>query len=425
MERSRRVNRIGRIISGAVLFAVVPFALPAETTWYGEYAATATAAVPGDDEYDSAINPWNAVLGLSDVTLSHVAVVKLTGGDETAGFEVWTSLGSTTGIPSEADRLYTLDLRRANINWYMGDNVRLKLGRQSMLTGYGYGWNPIDFANPPKDPTDPETELSGVDALLIHLFPYGMVNAKLYGLFGDADGVDYDQVEAGGEITASFPGVEVKATGLYDLDDTVSDGRTSAVGAAALVDILGIGVYGEGAVHDGSRVDATETDPIWLALGGIEYTFLSELTLVAEYFYNGEGFDPDEREAYLASLQQGASDLATALKSATTESDLATAYETFGALLTRYRPGYFSRHYGLINLFYPFYSVGVDVNFTALASLDSGALMVAPMVTWYTTGALTLEATYSGLFSLQDDASDEAALSPVNHAVVFTGTYSF
>ncbi len=436
------------LCTAGFLLTFVPSA-GAQARLGGEYTATATAVVPEDGGYASVLNPEN-VLGLKDFTLDHDVVMKLSGGDGETGLDLWFSMGSGTGfspsslgMQSEAESLYSLDLRRASVFMYLGDSLRVELGRQSLLTGYGYGWNPMNFASPTKDPTDPDTELSGVDSLLLNLFPYGRANMKLYALLdnpgdpsssSDISSADYEDLMIGGELTVALPGLEVKLNGLLDselFDDgsegaaagTDSGGRTSALGLGVFADLAGVGVYGEAALFDGSRtgfpdeygaatVPTLKDELRASALGGLQYTFPGELSMTAEYFYNGEGFNDDERTDYrsaLASLDWSADE----------------ALEVYTALAELYRPGYFSRHYALLNLLYPIYALSVDLNGTVIFSPDSGALTLVPGLTWYSSGSLTLEASYSGSFSTYGKEDDEAAIAPSRHAFSVKGRFSF
>jgi len=431
----------------ALIFASAPVPSGAQAQLGGEYTAGARAAVPEDGGYTSVLNPGN-LLGLKDFTLDHQVVMKLSGGDGETGLDLWFSLGNGTGfspsnlgMQSEAERLYSLDLRRASIFMYLGDSLRVELGRQSLLTGYGYGWNPMNFANPPKDPTDPTAELTGVDALMLNLFPYGTANLKLYALLDTSDGlsstdpssVEYENVMAGGELTAALPGLEVKLNGLLGselFDDGAADaagtglgGRTSALGLGVFADLAGVGVYGEAALFDGSRtgfpdesgaaaVPTVKEDLLISALGGLQYTFPGELSATAEYFYNGEGFNAEERADY---------------RSALASLDLAAdgALEVYTALAELYRPGYFSRHYALLNLLYPLYDVSVDLTGRVIFSPDSGALTLVPGLTWYSSGSLSIEASYTGSFSTYGEEDDEAVIAPFRHIVSVAGRFSF
>ena len=152
-------------------------------------------------------------------------------------------------------------------------------------------------------------------------------------------------------------------------------------------ELRGLRRVGEAALRDGSRtafpngtdLPERKDELLFSALAGLEYTFLSELTLVAEYFYNGEGFNEEERAAYLTAL--GPPDSAT----------------VFGSLAAEYRPGYLSRHYALVNLLYPLYDTvfktgsGETITFekrrglvTGMSIAGSGGTVLAPRVELYT-----------------------------------------
>lgn len=404
-----------------ILLTAAAAAVPAEAVLYGDYDLN-LSAFAGEDDYTSALNPGN-IAGLSDISLTHTLTVKLAAGDEFTSLEVWAGLEQQfdplTGTLS--DVLNSLNLQRAGISWYMGDNFKFKLGRHSMLTGYGYGWNPIDFANPLKDPTDPNADLSGVDVFLIHLFPDSEINLKVYGAVDlSSGGISYTDINPGAELTMLLPFGEIKLTGLYDWDETAGeDDKVTAAGAGVYLDIAGIGLYGEGAVLEGSRTLfadsennslSRKTEILFNALGGFEYTFESGLTAAAEYFYNGEGCDNAEMQSY-----------ADALGTAALSADTAA----FTALASEFRPGSYSKHNVLLNLVFPIYELNIDLTGTVLFAADSGSLTVLPMITWWASGGLSLEAGWAGIFDLYGLEGSEADLSPADHTITLSGSYSF
>ena len=406
------------IFTAALLFFTASF-LSAQTIFYGDYSITA-AAVLNENDYESALNPGN-IAGMDDVSFQHAAAFKLSAGDTSTSFELWAGLQQqldpAAGLLSET--LNSLSLRRAGISFYAGDYLKFQAGRISMLTGYGYGWNPSDFANPLKDPADPEAELSGVDTLLIHFFPDYDVNFKAYALIdASTQSIDYSDIRAGGELSAYLPFGEAKITGLYDYDEHKGeDAAANAVGAALYLDIAGVGVYGEGALLDGSRTQFADPESFELsrkdeilfnALGGIEYSFIFGLTAAAEYYYNGEGYNRSEMASYTDALTSTADSPAE-----------------FAALAGEYRQGNYSRHYVLLNLIYPVYAGNIEISSTALLGADSGTLAVLPRLSWWASGGLSVELGYSGIFDLSDIKGSEAALSPAAHIITLTGRYSF
>ena len=155
------------------------------------------------------------------------------------------------------ETIISFNMLRLSANVYLSDNFSFEIGRQSMLTGYGYGWNPIDFANPLKNPTDPDAELRGVDGISFKIYMGDIASMKIYGILPNdflSVGLDYEEVKAGGEITFNAPGFEFKMAGFYDYDSTEgSDAYTPTLGTGFIVDILGVGFYGEAAFRKGSR----------------------------------------------------------------------------------------------------------------------------------------------------------------------------
>jgi len=388
--------------------------------------------IPEADGYDSLLNPGN-MFGIQDFAMMPSLVAKLDAGDENTSFSAWFSMKEypigqgllaaayfnpiQTGavyelVSATGDNIYSFDLMRLSANVYLTDNISMEIGRQSMLTGYGYGWNPIDFANPLKNPTDPDADLRGVDAFVFKTYLGNSAALKVYALAPQdllVTGLDYEEIKPGGELTLNLPGMELKLSGLWDYDNNEgSDAYTPAAGAAVMLDLFGIGVYGEAAARKGSRTfspdgSTRKTDWLFSGLAGLEYTFESEFYAVVEYFYNGEGFNESERAEYETTLGLGA---------------------TFD-LLNMYSPGYFGQHYILINLMQPFYDIDTVINFSALYSPDSGALTIMPSLDYTFSGNFSANLAYTGMFDFSDNDFNEISALPVRHVVSTVFTYSF
>ena len=319
--------------------------------------------------------------------------------------------------------IFTLDIMRASASWMPSDSARITLGRQSFLTGYGYGWNPVDLANPPKDPTDPEAYLRGVDALNLQFNPTVWLNGRVYGAVPSQGFTwGYDEIIAGAELTFYASAMEFKLAGLYGGVENSSDTYDRyphAAAAAFYVDVLGLGFYGEGAVRSRSRRNTSDSSgasttiedgPIFSGLAGLEYYFPSGLLLAAEYFYNGEGWDDGERQDYTKALESPA-----------------LAGGVTGVYYALYTPTYFAEHYLLVNLLIPLYAIDSSVNLNLIWSPDSGAIIFTPNATFNLNyeGTLTSEIWYSGMFSYDDTAKNEAWLAPVNHSIWINLRYYF
>ncbi|MCK5198948.1 MAG: hypothetical protein KAR21_11385 [Spirochaetales bacterium] len=390
------------------VFILLP--LSAQADFSGSADITIFANIPESDSFSSLLS--RADLGIEDIGMMSALIAKLDAGDESTIFSAWFSMKE---FPDALwNELYAFDLMRLSAIVYLTDNISIEIGRQSMLTGYGYGWNPIDFANPLKNPADPDADLRGVDGAALRIYLGDKTSLKLYGIIPDSllsSGLDYEEIKAGTEMALNLPGVEVKLAGFWDYDNSEgSDAYTPAAGAAIILDLFGVGVYGEAATRKGSRNYFTDgvsllprkTDWLISGLAGLEYTFESELYAVIEYFYNGEGYDESDR-----------ADFQTALSSLTVD------------LLNMYSPGYFAQHYILVNLLQPFYDFDTDLNISVLYSPDSGALTLMPSINYLFSGNFSANLAYTGLFDLGDNDFNEITALPVRHIVSTVFTYSY
>jgi len=392
-------------------------------SFYGEAETGFNFLFPeesGSGRYNSLLNPHN-ISGLNDISTEAGIIAKLENQGEKGSFAMWITLrtepDNNSGDGAEPD------IMRLSYDWQLTDAIRITTGRQSFLTGYGYGWNPIDLANPLKDPSNPDQELKGLDAVSFTWDRGGFFNARGYTLLqaSEPGSLAYEEVKAGAELTFLLPLTELKITALTGAapDTGRIESLPRSIGIGFLADIAGAGVYAEGAFRERRRTGVpgdsrdyalkADDDPVFSALAGIEYYFRSELALVAEYFYNGEGFGQDER-----------SDFKEALKYY--NSTTGYAPEEYYEL---YRPGYFARHYLLLSLTYPIYGLESEAGLTVIGSPDSRMISAAPRWKILPAGSFEIEISYSGLFSLDDGRYNEAWLSPVKHSASLVTTYHF
>ena len=456
-RRGRRKAAADRRVA-AFLAALVPAIavfsgdLGAETAFGGSLEAEAVFNIPGDRGYDETpLNAGNA-WGVTDLTFRSTADLKLDARGETGSLELRLGVkqfpaadlltgaalvagagsgGDPTAIAAGAADMftmtdayvYTLDVMRANVGWMPADSVRITLGRQSFLTGYGYGWNPVDLVNPPKDPTDPDAEVRGVDALAVRLSPASWLDAKFYGaLPSDSLSADYEDLLAGTEITFTVSSAEFKLAGLWGGRESSADDYDAyphAGAAGFFVDVFGVGLYGEGAVRSRSRrndpdaggaASDVRSGPVFSVLAGAEYYFAAGPALAVEYFYNGEGWGSGAREDFTAALTGGLAGGGGA-----------------GEYASLYTPLYFARHYILVNLTAPWYARETTFNLNVVVSPDSGAIILTPSaeINLNYEGTLVASIVYSGLFDLDSSERNEAYLAPVGHSASAGISYYF
>ncbi|OQY33461.1 MAG: hypothetical protein B6241_07820 [Spirochaetaceae bacterium 4572_59] len=405
-------DRVFTVLFTAALFLLTAsIRLPA-LSLYGDAETQFDFYIPGesgDDRYDSLINPEN-IMGLNDMGYSMDMTFKLENFSDESSFIFWGSLEKDSGQSESSS--YNLNVMRLRYDWAVSDAFRLRIGRQGFLTGYGYGWNPMDLINPLKNPSDPEQEMKGVDALSLVIDRGGMIQTEgcLVVDTAGSERIEYGDIRGSAIMTLLLPLAEMKLSVLI--------GNNYALGAGFLADIAGAGVYGEASLREKSRVSLPGEGPDYLLseedgsifsfLAGCEYVFPSELTVTAEYFYNGEGLDKKDRENYSNAL---------AFFNAETETE-AEYYKI-------YRPGYFAEHYLLLNLFYPLYFLNSELSCSIIESPDSASLAIRPEWRIIPTGNLEMALGWSGLFSLDDSLNGEARLAPVNQSAYLKAVYHF
>ena len=227
------------------------------------------------ERFYSPVNPKN-IADIRDVALDTDVTFRLEAGREAGTFTLWLAvnpyqmsrllLAAASGQPAQEQAVEgglfdsnpaALSVLRANIAWYIGQSFILRLGRQSLLTGYGYGWNPMDFANTVKDPFDPEAELRGVDALSLQFYLGNLFALKLSGIirlddFTDFTAAkDFEDLQAGAELTASFPLIELKLSGFYAVDDSSEEyAYVPAIGGGFMLDVAGAVSYTHLRAHE-------------------------------------------------------------------------------------------------------------------------------------------------------------------------------
>ena len=412
-------------VRAALVLALVIGATPltADVLFSGSVGSVVTLNVEPTGGYDdSPLNVANS-LGLTDVACALNNQVRLSASTGAAAFDLWmrlsySPLAELLGAPSVADH-YVADILRSALYWRPADWIEVGVGRQALPGGFGYGWNPVALMSLPGNPADPDAEMRGVDSLSVTLSPTHWVQANLYAALPAALGIaDYDQLLTGGSIVFRLGAVEAEIAGLLggETPELVPDPYPNALGAALFADLFGIGLYAEGVWRPSSRrgapnplgyVAVREADT-WTALLGAEYFFGSGVVLNAEYFYNGEGYDGEQRADYVAALG-------------------AMTADTAPLLYALYTPGSFARHYVLLNATVPVYVAETVIMLGGIVSPDSSAVGLFPSVeiTLGPEGELTASAGWSGLFSWDDQSNSEVELSPVRHSFMVDVAYHF
>lgn len=385
-----------------------------------------------ENNYDSLTNPEN-INGIKDLSISPSLVFDISNYDELTNFEGKFSLNSypigqvfysLSQIEIEqnllkevfqetGESINTFELERLFIDIQLFENLIMSLGRKPFLMGFGYGWNPTDNINPLKNPQDPNAELKGIDSISFN-FDFGittvntilLINKEIFTL-----GVDYNHVALASDISLYLDGLDLTASGFYNF----SDKRTSKVNSLALgikKDLFGLGLYGEAVFLDGSRnkfpTDLTtkyKEDVLYNLLFGAEYVFTTDTSLITEYFYNGEGYNKEERSSYRKYLE--------------------TTIEIYGTPEILHRSSNYSKHYLLLNISQPFYNINSTGNLTAIYSIDTYSITLTPQYSIDIGENSNIEISYIGFYDFFNNDYTEYDLMPMKNIFSITFKYAF
>ena len=218
---------------------------------------------------------------------------------------------SITADPLETDQ--DSKLYEADLSFRVNEGITLNAGKRVARWGTGYAWNPVGFVERPKDPNDPSLPRQG---------------------FVMATG-DFVKSGVGPLSTLAFTAVALPAND--NLNDTFGHGshvnvaaKLYALVADTDIDVMGLGkgsrpgrigfdfsrnihtnleIHGEWArifdfqqpVIDAGGTVSTHTFNATSWLLGVRYLTERDVTVIAEYYRNGTGYDQDELKTFLRS----------------------------------------------------------------------------------------------------------------------------
>lgn len=198
----------------------------------------------------------------------------------------------TSGVPSEIQPLFQLTYKDS----FFLDNVYIRLsnsrfalmvGKQQISLGTGYFSNPTDVFNV-KDALDPTYEQPGHNAIRMDIFlgPRLSVMALYSPLEMDwQNSGKLVRIKAGlGHFDFSVTGYEMQHTSTDFYTFEVTQQRRRLLGVDFVGELLGLGVWAEGAYNF-----MKQDDDFYEFILGIDYTFESGLYTLLEYHHNSQG----------------------------------------------------------------------------------------------------------------------------------------
>ncbi len=197
------------------------------------------------------------------------------------------------------------------------DSLSFKFGKQTLLWGKGYAFNPVAFVSRPKDPDDPELALEGyITASADYIksfngplktFSVTPVIFPVYEHINDDFG-KIDRFNFAGKLYFLFYDTDI------DVMAMTGKSRTSRVGMDFSKNITtNLETHGEFAfinnqknrvIDSQGNTSETKFDAASYVLG-IRYLTASDTTFIFEYYRNGTGFSRLEMKDYFTFVDRG------------------------------------------------------------------------------------------------------------------------
>ncbi|MFW2373951.1 MAG: hypothetical protein ACN4GM_12575, partial [Gammaproteobacteria bacterium] len=223
-----------------------------------------------------------------------------------------------SSLDSEFENQQDIQIYEALAKWQWDKNIRFELGKKSIKWGKGYAWNPVAFLERPKDPNDPELSREGFVVATGEWIRSGQGQLKTLALTPTLVPVENQVNEDFGEQESLNPAIKLYL--LYrdiDIDFMVlADGsRSQRWGLDFSANLASnLEIHGEYArIYDYSQslLQAdnsllSEVSDVQRYLLGLRYLTETDLTIIAEYYYNGGGYTEQQSELYFQLLHEAA-----------------------------------------------------------------------------------------------------------------------
>ena len=197
-------------------------------------------------------------------------------------------------------------VRQGYAQYWWGETVGLRVGKQRIAWGSGFAWNPTNRIEPPKNALNTSLEQEGVLAARLDWNPAAWMSLVLVGSTTDASprdlpfaSPDVERRDAG-TLRARFL---VKDTDVAFVFTTGKNQRT-LFGLDLGRDLGWAAVHAEAALYEGAEMAPPRDDTLFFRIvAGLLHT-RGENAFAFEYFYNGEGYSDGYTSRWLSGLDR-------------------------------------------------------------------------------------------------------------------------
>ncbi len=324
-----------------------------------------------------------------------------------------TTIGGSSSLITTSGSVTVPDVRIFELfsDFQLGDSVYFRFGKATVKWGVGYFFSPADIINlEPIDLFDPTAQREGPLQFRVFI-PYGKSQNTLsfYAIFDDAT-PDFSNTALAGKAEFVLGSYELGISGYYRYD-------TAERAAVTLTGPLGdFDVFAEGVVARGSPkrfyTSFTSTSPYYSAVSAddVRKTFYpsgtlgflyndqnNNITVIAQYYYNGEGYSDSDRTTLFNSFKSQPAPIQAAILLAIANGSI----KDF--------PLFTGQHYAAANL--SFSEIGgsdFSASATGIMNISDLSGLVQPSLSWEIADYLTL--TFSTTFGFGADNTEYGLL---------------
>jgi hypothetical protein len=193
--------------------------------------------------------------------------------------------------------------RQAYAQYWWGAQLGVRAGKQRIGWGSGFAWNPTNRIEPPKSALNTGIEQEGVLAARLDWVPAPWAGVVLVAARTDLTRTELPTALEDARRRAAALRARFLARDT-DLALVLSGGKgqRSLVGLDLGRDLGGVSLHAEAALTRGAELPPAREDRTFLRLVAGALHSRGTTAIAIEYFFNGEGYDDDARDRYLAGL---------------------------------------------------------------------------------------------------------------------------
>ncbi|MCE1196188.1 hypothetical protein LWX53_06790 [bacterium] len=265
-------------------------------------------------------NFWDGDLALSDDTTSLGTSLKSTlffDARPTEDFRVYGSAKAAYPFSATIGGVSVPNLSVFELfaDFNLNDKVYFRMGKSTVKWGVGYFWSPADVINlEPINVLDAEAQREGPINFRVNIPVAGTQDNLYFYTILDSGNIDFDTTALAAKAEFLLGNYEV-GLGAYYRYDTAERAMLTLTGPLGDFDVFGEAMASRGSaktfvtsidtgspfkVHTASAADNRENF-YFSASAGFLYSNQNEnFTAVGQYYYNGEGYSLEERDALIS-----------------------------------------------------------------------------------------------------------------------------